>query len=109
MIEDVVITHENVRDSITLDGKDIYSALLTVGLEKGTDFYLKIRFLDLTIAEFKQLAELTKEKRAIPISSPFFTREGFDITQIVIFNFSAKSDYTMSWEALSDKDINLIL
>src|SRR5579871_728420 len=105
MIEDVIITHENITESVTLDNKETFNVRLTVGLKKSSDFYIKLDFLQLTDSEFKQLVEFTKLERAIPISSPFFTKQGFDITQIVIYNFSAKSDYTMLWETTSDKDI----
>ena len=110
MEQDIVITHERIKDTITLEGEYTFSVYITIGLEKSTDFYVEIEFLDLTKDSTLTVARLSKLSKALLIDSELIKKEGFDITHIVVIKFEMSSLLTAAWKCTSDKpDMSLII
>lgn len=101
-MKEPVIVQTNIKDSIRLENKYDYSAKLTIGLAEGGDFFLVIEFLDLTMDDFKVLAQLWKLPRRLSIKSDLIDKEKYKITHIVVTKFTANSNFSMTWECLSD-------
>lgn len=99
----VVLAHEDVLDTIMLDDRYTFKALLDVGLDQIGCFYLRIEIDYLDEKAFRQLEELDEVPRPMAISSPFLQKEGFDIAHIVIFNSCWKENTGVVWECLSEE------
>ncbi len=109
MIEDVVIAYQRINDTIKLDDKFNLAVILTVGIEKASDYYLKLEFFDLSDFDFENVLSLSKTTKSIPIYSPFLAAKQFKINKIVVFNFSVSGNRSIVWEALSDTDFKLTI
>ena len=101
MKEPVIVQH-NVRDRIQLDDKYDFTVKLTIGLAEHGDFYLTIDFLDLKMNDMQTLNQLTKLQRLISIKCETIKNENYKISHVVVTNFSATSNLSMTWECLSD-------
>ena len=103
-----VIVYEKKSDIVYIEDKLQYSVDLTLGLCEGNDFYLKLDFKNLDLKNYNLLTELANLPRAIKFNSDLIQKENFNITHIVITEYSANNMLEMSWKCLSD-DPNMSL
>jgi hypothetical protein len=101
-MQDVIISKEKILDSIVLEGEYEYSAYITIGLNKTTDFYVSLVFTNLNEVSFKKLAELSQLSQALKIESSVIKKENYNISHIVVTRFVANNKLSMTWECLSD-------
>jgi hypothetical protein len=97
-----VIVFENIKDIVQIEDVYEYSVDLTLGLDEGNDFYLLIKFKDLSENDYKTLVELWKQPNRLKFSSKLIKRENYNITHIVVTEFSGNNMFEMTWECLSD-------
>jgi hypothetical protein len=101
-MKEPIIVHTDVKTNIRLDDQFDFTAIVTLGLSDGGDFYLIIKFLSLTMEELKTLAQLSKLQHRISIKSDLIENEKYNITHIVVTKFSSNNNLEMTWECLSD-------
>ncbi|PCJ86423.1 MAG: hypothetical protein COA57_06280 [Flavobacteriales bacterium] len=107
-----VITQKKVLDTIQLEGQYNFSVYTTIGLADSGDFYLELEFTNLTVDDFKILAHLRKQQKHLQISSKLIDTEKYNITHIVVTNFTESNMLQITWKCLSDdpnmySDLNL--
>jgi hypothetical protein len=102
-MKEPVITHENIIDSIVLDGKYNFSSSVTIGLSDGGDFYLVLDFSNLSTEEYKTLVKLNELKREIEFKSKLVEKENYNITHIVIKKFTGNNQGQIRMECSSDE------
>ena len=103
---DVILTVDRESDTVTLEGNIRYPALVSIGLMRNKQFYLKVEFVDMDENKDAVILALWKEDRAIGFSSEIIEREDYKITQVVITNISSESQYGKFWaiwECISDE------
>lgn len=107
-MEDMVLSESNVKTNIQLKGRD-FKVLMDIGLAKGGDFWLNLKFVELDINSFNFLKEMQQLNSEIPIHSTYFTRESYPVKNIVIVKFNVDSNFNVEWECLSDEAVQLEL
>lgn len=98
---------KDIQTSITLENEFSYDVLMDIELTSGGDFYLKIIFPNTSLKDIELLNDLFQKPKALDISSPFFDKEGYDITQIVLEQISIPGTGSVILEGLSDKPFDL--
>ena len=101
-----VIVVMNKPDKVFIEKSNTYKINLTIGLNESGDYYLQLDFNGLNEIEFKKLIELSKLNRRLEFYSDIIKKENYNITHIVITDFSTSNSSTMTWKCLSD-DPNL--
>lgn len=101
-MEDIITAQERILDTILLEDKFQFEVYITIGLVKGNDFQVILEFLNLQEEDFKEVAKLTRIKKALKFNSEIANKEGYKISHIVITNFKTNSNFEMTWECLSD-------
>lgn len=101
-MKEPIIVVTKAPDQIVLEGILHFQCAMTLGLADKGDFYLVIEFNNLTMEELKLLAQLTKLPKALSIKSKVVSDGEYNISHIVITNFSVISTMSMTWECLSD-------
>lgn len=101
-----VIVFDDVNDIIQIEDINEYSVGLTLGLDEGGDFYLLIKFKNLTENDYSTLINLWERPNRLKFSSRLIKKENYNITHIVVTKFSGNNFLEMTWECLSD-DPNL--
>ncbi|MEP2026163.1 MAG: hypothetical protein ABJH98_07805 [Reichenbachiella sp.] len=96
-----VIVKTNVDDKILI-AENEFSVKTTIGLAKYGDFYLEIDFRDLKPSDFESLIKLTKISGRLSFKSELVEKENYNITHVVLMEFSTGSTTSMHWKCLSD-------
>jgi hypothetical protein len=102
IMKEPVIDLKDIKTKVRLEDKFDFTANITIGLAEGGDFYLVLKFTDLTLEKIQTLSQLVKLTHRLSIKSDVIDREKYNITHIVVTKFSANSYMEMTWECLSD-------
>lgn len=97
-----IIVIENKPDKVKIEQTESFNVNLTLGLDEMGDYYLQIDFKDLNEIQFKKLVELSKFNRRLELDSEIIKKENYNITHIVVTEFSANNSLNMKWKCLSD-------
>ena len=97
-----VIVIKNKLDKVCLENTDKFDAFVTIGLEESGDYHVKIDFQNLSQSQFKKLVQYSKLNRRLEFSSDIIKQEKYNITHIVVTDFSANNLFDVSWNCLSD-------
>lgn len=101
-MSDPVIVIERSKDNIVLEEKYSFNVELTLGLDKGGDFYLDLYFIGTSIEERLTIIDLSKLPASLKINSKVIKDGGYNISDIVVTKMIANSDGLIKWECLSD-------
>ncbi|MFA6151045.1 MAG: hypothetical protein WC716_06985 [Chitinophagaceae bacterium] len=103
---DVVMSIENVWAEVSIEDEHHFQAYLSIGLAPYGDFFVEIKFEDLTMDGMAYLAKLSRLPQRIKIGSSLLQKEGYNFSHIVVEKFSANSVGSLTWEGLSDDPEN---
>jgi len=109
MQRDIVFSIINESDSILLDEQYKFEVIISVGIERSRDYYLKLEFNNQPQEKLLLLASLSKQAKAFKLQSELLIKEGYNIKQIVVTNFTISSEGYIIWECLSDEEFSLEL
>ena len=96
-----------VRTTILIENEINFDVYLDLELTKGNEYSLILKFGNRGIADIKKLNEFFNMPKALNVSSPYFDKNGYDITQIVVVSFKLNNDGVLVWNCVSDKPHNL--
>jgi len=82
-----IIVVENKPDKVKIEQTESFNVNLTLGLDE---------------MQFKKLVELSKLNRRLEFDSEIVKKENYNITHIVVTEFSANNSLNMKWKCLSD-------
>jgi len=82
-----IIVVENKPDKVKIEQTESFNVNLTLGLDE---------------MQFKKLVELSKLNRRLEFDSEIVKKENYNITHIVVTEFSANNSFNMKWKCLSD-------
>jgi hypothetical protein len=101
-MKESIIAQTNVKSKVLLEGQFNYTANLTIGLAEGSDFYVVIDFVNLTMEDIKTLGQLYKLSKSLSIKSELIDKEKYNITHIIVTRMKTNSNLAMTWECISD-------
>jgi hypothetical protein len=106
MEREMVIGIDREIDKIILEDKYHYSALTTISLLESNEFYIKLEFIGLNADSIIDVVQLSKLDKELKISSEIISKEGYDITYIVVEKMKSEAgnnQFSVTWECFSDK------
>lgn len=96
---------QRTLDHIVLEGQYDYYAYITIEGNnednKIENFNIKLEFINLDSATFKNMIRLHTLAKPLRIESNLIAKENFNITHIVLEKFLADTQFAMTWECHS--------
>ena len=102
-MQEMVISQPRTFDQVVLEGRNKYSAYITIGLYTIGTFHVRLEFINLDVQGLKSILQLFNLSKSLRVESYVIANRNFNIKHIIVNKFFAGNKFEVTWECVSEQ------